>query len=434
MSAPGPFKIIEVLASGTFGTVCVVVDRPTGRLLALKVLKQHHSQRKRIIARTKDEAEMLRQIDHPSILTVEGLVEIDNRPVVVMEWVRGMAIESLLFNHPGGFGVGPALALIRSASDALDAAWNATPEGGGPPMHIIHRDIKPSNMIVSLDGVLKMVDFGIARAEFANKQSQTLSMVLGARGYLAPERLDGQDDEPAADIYSLGICLYEFMTGNHVMLSVHREYHDEAMAKHLANLKPEGLAPPVVAMLHELFAGMCSYAPEDRFLHPEVVARIDAIAVAARIDLDLTAFASGPVKKAFASRERQRPIDHQDYAEISFLDKRKHKGKAAPPDVDAKIRAVLANADWMERLEELEDLFLSNPHWSPAPFVELLPHEIKPWWKFWEPDMAEPDTLLTVLELLKRRPTQSVRRRASVLLAHPDQRVSEAARKLSRHR
>ena len=185
MTSPA-YKLEEICAAGTFGTVCVARDLHNGKLYALKVLKRAHMHRPRVIARTRDEASIMSRLTCNGIAEVDGLVEIDGRLLVVMEWVRGVSLEQLLQHHTEGLPLGVALLLIRDAADALGNAYRALPPDGGPPMGIIHRDIKPSNMLLSVEGKLTIVDFGIAHGTFEGKEAKTMSMVLGARGYLAP--------------------------------------------------------------------------------------------------------------------------------------------------------------------------------------------------------------------------------------------------------
>src|SRR5690606_6188300 len=124
----------------------------TGRLVALKILKQVHLHRPRVIARIRDEAAILSRIHHPGVARVDGLIEIDGRPVVAMEWIRGASLEALVAKHRQGVPPQIAIELIRRAAATLDHAWHARPPDGGPPMGIIHRDVKPSNMLLSVRG------------------------------------------------------------------------------------------------------------------------------------------------------------------------------------------------------------------------------------------------------------------------------------------
>jgi len=406
------FKLTEIAAAGTFGTVCVVRDLHTGKLVALKVLKRAHLHRPRVIARTRDEAQMLSKIRHPNIVYVDELIEIGNRPVVVMEWVRGVSLEALIRHHEGGLPIGVAIEVVRLATIALTAAYNS--EVDGRAMRIIHRDIKPSNMILSVDGELKMVDFGIARADFDGKEAKTMSMVLGARGYLAPERLDGHDDKPSIDLYSLGVCLYELITGRHIVLSVHHTFHAEALKKNLKKLSPPGLSAQGVQQLRDIVEAMCQYNEAKRPAHQECVDRLDALIRDQDLVPDLSSYAKETVLPMFQARPRTRPIDDP-----------------APPDVDASIAAFLQTPNWPDRLPELDMMLVKNPHWSARPFLDLLPEDAKPWWQFWGKGLPGPRELKVLLTYLQQRPTPDAIHRAATLRGHPDLDVVEAANTLA---
>lgn len=425
---PAPaYRLHEICAAGTFGTVCVAEDLNAGRLVALKVLKQAHLHRPRVIARARDEAAMMSRIQHCGIAQVDGLIEIESRPLVVMEWIRGVSLETLVKHFPSGLPVEIAVEIIRQAAATLDHAYHARPTDGGPPMGIIHRDIKPSNMLLSNRGELKVVDFGIAHGKFEGKEAKTLSMVLGARGYLAPERLDGHDDKPTCDTYSLGICLYELLTGKHIILSVHHQFHAEALEKNLKRLEPPGLSPQSLETLRAIVGEMCHYFEEKRSYHAETVARLGRFLEEAGLQPDLPAWSREHVVPIFAGRAQAAPVSSPSYADLAFLDRTGRGVTPVPPDVDAHIAAFLRQADWPSRIEELELLLLENPHWTLQPFLDVLPEQLKPWWQFWGRDMPEPDKIIATLALMRRRPSAEARRRVMVLRKHPDPAVVQAA-------
>ncbi len=432
MAQTPAYKLLEIAAAGTFGTLCVVRDLDRGRLVALKVLKENHLHRPRVIARTRDEAAMLMKLQHPAIVKVEGLVEIEERPVVVMEWVRGPSLEEVIRAKPNGLPLAVSVELIRQATLALGAAYHAEPAEGGDPMHIIHRDVKPSNMLLSVDGELKVVDFGIARGEFQGKEAKTLSMVLGARGYLAPERLDGYDDKPSCDIYSLGICLYEFLTGRHVVLSVHTDFHAEALSKHLGALKIPDLSEPGHAELRAIVSEACQYVESRRPAHEDLVQRLDGFLTThcgGRPDLE--AYGHSDVLPIWRQRKQVRPIDHPSYPDLAFVERMARMVKwPAPPDVDQELRVFFRQPNWDRRLEELDLILVKNPHWSEDPLLEQLPTGNRSWWQFWGGKDVAPAQAVVLLRLLKERPTQAVRERALQLSGHPDRQVAAAAKEL----
>jgi len=430
MANPLAYRLVEISAAGTFGTVCVAQDLDKGKLVALKVLKESHLHRPRVLARTRDEANLMAQLNDPHIVGVEGLVTIEDRPVLVLEWVRGLSLEQLVKQKTEGLPTAVAVDLIRRAAMALGTAYTA-PDSTGKPMHVIHRDVKPSNMLLSVDGEFKLVDFGIARGEFEGKEAQTLSMVLGARGYLAPERLDGYDDKPSCDVYSLGICLYEFLAGRHIVLSVHKDFHAEALDKHLDALKPEGLSDEGAAALRELVAGMCRYAEDQRPSYDDLVAQCDAFLADHLSPPDLKAYAREHVLPLFRDRRRMRPIDHPAYPELAFVE-RNARGKQwpTPPDVDRAVKKLLREPGWFARREELEVLLVKNPHWSPGPLLEALPSGGKAWWQFWGSNEPDPEESAYLLGLLEAKPESTVKERCQALLQHSDAKVAHAAKKV----
>lgn len=430
MANPLAYRLVEISAAGTFGTVCIAHDLSQGKLVALKVLKESHLHRPRVLARTRDEANLMAQLDDPHIVHVDGLVNIEDRPVLVLEWVRGLSLEQILRAHREGLPMPVAVDLIRRAAMALGTAYTA-PDSTGKPMKVIHRDVKPSNMLLSVDGEFKLVDFGIARGEFEGKEAQTLSMVLGARGYLAPERLDGYDDKPSCDVYSLGICMYEFLAGRHIVLSVHKDFHSEALHKHLDALKPEGLSPEGQTRLREILAGMCEYDEENRPSYEDLVAQFDDFLATYGIEPDLKGYAREAVLPLFRDRHRVRPIDHPAYPELAFVE-RNARGKTwpTPPDVDAEVRDFLARPDWFAQRDELDVLLVKNPHWSPAPFLEKLPAGDRPWWQFWGGSELPADQTAFLLGLLCQKPEQSVKERCRGLLQHNDAHVAQAAQRV----
>ncbi|MEM6931007.1 MAG: serine/threonine-protein kinase, partial [Myxococcota bacterium] len=407
---------------------CIVRDLDRGTLLALKVLKDAHLNRPRIIARTRDEAAMLKQLRHPNIVEVHRLENLEGRPVVVMEWVRGLSLEAVLAHKPHGVPPLVAVQIVRQCTHALGAAYHATPATGGPPMRIIHRDVKPSNVLVSVDGEVKMVDFGIAHGQFEGKEAKTLSMVLGARGYLAPERLDGYADKPSCDVYSLGVMLYELLTGAHVMLSVHREYHGEALAGYLSKLEPRGLPVDGTNRLRNLVAQMVAYDEALRPSHEELAHQLTAFLEDYGGTPNMAMWGHEEVLPLFRKRRKVRPLDHPSYPQLAFLERTARKVKfPAPPDVDQEIRVFLRQLDWSSRLEELDLILTKNPHWSEAPFLEKLPSGSRNWWKFWGGSEVHDNEIVTILRLLVARPSEAVIERAELFKNHSDPRIAAAA-------
>ncbi|MCB9683588.1 MAG: serine/threonine protein kinase [Alphaproteobacteria bacterium] len=212
------FRIIKEIAEGGFGKVYLAEQISSdgfSRIVAVKLLHAKWSSHDEVVQRTRDEARLLGLIRHQHIVKVEDLTAIDGKCAIVMEYLEGVDLKWMIQYLKDRNLVFPRAALfeiILAAASALDAAYNSTPLQGGETLKVIHRDIKPSNVFVTVAGGVKVLDFGTARANFAEREAKTQALAFGSQGYMAPERMLGEEDTPAADIFSLGITLYELLT------------------------------------------------------------------------------------------------------------------------------------------------------------------------------------------------------------------------------
>ena len=156
--------------------------------------------------RFRDEARLLGLLRHRAIVQVDGLVRLAGHQAVVMEYLEGVSLRALVKRGP--VPLGPALEIVAEVAAALEAAWQR-PGPAGRPLNVCHRDLKPANLQLSADGEVKVLDFGIARADFQAREALTGSLAMGSVEYMSPVRLDFEDDGAAGDIYSLGCVLYE---------------------------------------------------------------------------------------------------------------------------------------------------------------------------------------------------------------------------------
>ena len=156
------FRILSVIDAGTFGTVVQAKDpQRQQQTIGLKVLNKDFLSDERILRRTRDEARLLAQLDHPNILQVFGLSDYDGWPVIEMEWVEGVTLQRLLESWPEGLPSAIALDITKTICQALDHAYE-TPVGSPPkPLKLVHRDLKPTNIMVGHNGVVKIIDFGL---------------------------------------------------------------------------------------------------------------------------------------------------------------------------------------------------------------------------------------------------------------------------------
>jgi serine/threonine protein kinase len=315
----GPFEILEILGEGSFGTVCVarVHTDPLRRKVALKILKGAYASNKKILNRTRDEAKLLSAINHPNIVRVERLMEINGRPVVVMEHVQGVSLDQLLMRFKDGLPGAIALEMMRQTCLALHAAYSEAIGDDGKPLRVIHRDIKPSNIMLSIHGEVKVLDFGIARGEFEGREARTESVVMGSRPYMAPERLDGMSDSPSVDVYSAGMSLFELLNGRPMNLSINPVSHDQAMNRQLQFVQVQGMSPAATEDLRDLVRRMCAYNRDYRPTAVDCARDLEQLvyAIDRRYHIQLEEFARSTVLPLYESRQRTAPDDTEQQRE-----------------------------------------------------------------------------------------------------------------------
>ena len=205
------YRILEVIGKGGFGTVYRAELLGSGGFTKQVALKVLHSATApdEIVLRFRDEARILGLIQHRSIVKVDSLAQLDKGWAVVMEYVPGVNVSSLV--KFGATPPRPALNMIEEVASALHAA-NALPSVNGEPLRLIHRDIKPANIRLSPQGEIKVLDFGVARAEFGGREALTEALRFGTARYMSPERADGIEGA-FIDIYALGLILAELLGG-----------------------------------------------------------------------------------------------------------------------------------------------------------------------------------------------------------------------------
>lgn len=165
-----------------------------------------------LAARARDEARLMSQLHHDHVVAVHALTKLEDRWAVFMEYVQGIDAGALLASCEGGLPPKVAVAMIERACAALDAAWNQPSPDTGRPLRVVHRDLKPANLMLSVEGSLKVMDFGVARADF-DREAQTQSTQYGTGRYMAPERWLHIRAEHASDVYALGVTLFEMLSG-----------------------------------------------------------------------------------------------------------------------------------------------------------------------------------------------------------------------------
>lgn len=426
------YKLLAIEGSGAYGTVAKARDlRHDRRLVALKILREDHVDNPRVLCRTRDEARLLTSLDHRNIVKVHGLDETWGRPIMVMEWLEAICLGDLIDSREGGLPVDVSCELVIQACAALHHAFH-TLQGNPPrPLRVVHRDLKPNNMLLTIHGDLKVVDFGLAHGDFDGKESQTVSMVLGTRAYMAPERLDGADDAPSADVYAIGLILYELIDGRAMALSLNHKHHAERLQARVDSLLLPTMGAAAASRLRATIGAMCAYEPEDRPTHAEVQRELQAVLALGELSPDVHAFARAVVKPMVAGRQRAPAEEHPEYDDVRFVEQPVPTLELAAlstidPDIaelnDARIRKLLFGDRWTSHLPRLRAL-LRDPAWTPAPFLEVLDGANEA-----DPGRHDPRKLAMCLNLLRMRPIPEAVDRARTLQAHPDALVAQTAR------
>ncbi len=198
----GRFRLEEKLGSGGMSTVYRAFDETLERRVAIKLMHRDLSSDADQLERFRREARAIATLSHPHVVTVIDAGEDDGHPYIVLEYVAGETLKDRI-RRVGPLPTGEAVAYAIEIGRALTAAHDA---------RLVHRDVKPQNVLIDPDGRAKVTDFGIARSLEA--EGLTLAgRVLGTTDYVSPEQALGERVTQQSDIYSLGICLYEMLTG-----------------------------------------------------------------------------------------------------------------------------------------------------------------------------------------------------------------------------
>jgi len=264
--------LIEILGEGGFGTVYLGRSEADERLVALKVLNLNVANEPDRQARLRDEGRILSMLDHPAIVEVDHLGFLEGRWTLVMEYLEGANVSEVLTR--GSIPMRVSVEIVKQVALALEYAFERLGPDG-QHLRLIHRDIKPSNVQITVDGVVKVMDFGVARADFSDREADTGVHVLGSMHYMPPERFEGQSG-PASDIYSLGVLLFEILLGEMLgrsALSLNK--HQVWLGRAEKRLKK--VIGAEKAELSRLVLGMLAYETDARPTATAVVSQCDQL-------------------------------------------------------------------------------------------------------------------------------------------------------------
>jgi serine/threonine protein kinase len=248
----GDYQILDELGSGGMGRVWRVRNVITDRIEAMKVLLPDLAGRQELAARFQREIKLMASLNHPNIASLRTAFTADNQLYMVMEYVEGKTMAEKL--EHGAIPAPDALNYIGQVLSAVSYAHQ---------QKVIHRDIKPANMMLTPQGVIKLMDFGIARA--GEDRSLTMTgTTMGSLSYMSPEQVKGEPTDARSDLYSVGVSLYEMVTGQRPFVAT-SDY--SIMAAHVkeAPKPPVELHPGLPAALNEIILMSIAKDPALRF-------------------------------------------------------------------------------------------------------------------------------------------------------------------------
>jgi len=257
------YQLLERLGSGGMAEVYRARDLMLERSVAIKVLRADYSSDKEFQERFRQEARAAANLSHPNIVTVHDFGLDNGQLFIVMEHIPGTDLKSLLRKR-GRFTVEEAIPLMVQACAGIGYAHRAG---------LVHCDVKPHNLLIAPDHRLKVTDFGIARALSTIRPGDREDVVWGSPQYFSPEQARGQAPSPASDVYSLGVVLYEMLTGT---LPFNAATADDLAHMHIhSHPHPLGeYLPDIPPMLEQIQSKILSKEPSARYRTADQLGRV----------------------------------------------------------------------------------------------------------------------------------------------------------------
>ena len=245
------YEILEKIGTGGMSDVYKAKDHKLNRFVAVKVLKQEFSENANFVSKFRVEAQAAAGLMHPNIVNVYDVGEEVDVYYIVMELVEGITLKKYI-EKKARLSVKEAISIAIQVSMGIEAAHNN---------HIIHRDIKPQNIIISKEGKVKVTDFGIAKAATSNTIT---SNVMGSVHYTSPEQARGGYSDEKSDIYSLGITMFEMLTGR---VPFNGETTVAIAIKHIQEElpSPRDYVPEIPISVEHIVCKCCQKSPDRRY-------------------------------------------------------------------------------------------------------------------------------------------------------------------------
>lgn len=249
----GNYKIEEKLGEGGMGAVYKGVDTMLDREVAIKALRPELASQTAVVERFRSEAVTLAKLNHPNIASLYSLFRQGDELYMVLEFVRGETLDNILQKR-GALPSEEAIPVFCQVLDGIDHAHE---------FGIVHRDIKPANMMLTENGKLKVLDFGIARLLGSARMTRA-GNIIGTLEYMAPEQVKGQETDARSDIYALGMMLYEILTGR-LAFETENEFELMKMQIEVTPPSPREINPQIPEEVDEAIMRAIQKDPDERF-------------------------------------------------------------------------------------------------------------------------------------------------------------------------